>query len=185
MMLISRPFSVFLCLLPFRRMSLKAKTYVSWVGLRGAVPIIFATYPLIAEIPNATLIFNVVFFITILSLTLQGSTVSGFAKWLGLSIPEPQEKTFKVELPEDIKTALSEIEVESSMLQKGNRLMDLTLPDNTLVVLIKRQQTYRVPTGKTKLAEGDKLLVISDNEEELIKTYENLGVQNYYIDKNN
>ena len=111
--------------------------------------------------------------------------MSGFAKWLGLSIPEPQEKTFKVELPEDIKTALSEIEVESSMLQKGNRLMDLTLPDNTLVVLIKRQQTYRVPTGKTKLAEGDKLLVISDNEEELIKTYENLGVQNYYIDKNN
>ena len=184
MILFSRPLSVFLCLLPFRKMSFKAKTFVSWVGLRGAVPIIFATYPLIADIPNASLIFNVVFFITILSLLIQGTTVSGFANLLGLSTPEEQERTFNVELPEEIKTALSEIEVEPAMLTHGNRLMDLTLPDNTLVVLVKRESTYRVPTGKTKLTTGDKLLVISDNEEELVKTYNELGVQNYYIEKN-
>ena len=184
MILVSRPLSVFLCLAPFRRMSLKAKTFVSWVGLRGAVPIIFATYPLIADIPNASLIFNVVFFITILSLLIQGTTVSGFANRLGLSTPEEQEKTFKVELPDEIKTALSEIEVETPMLGHGNRLMDLTLPDNTLVILVKRGPTYRVPTGKTRLSAGDKLLVISDNEEELVKTYNELGIQNYYIEKN-
>ena len=148
------------------------------------MPIIFATYPLIADIPNASLIFNVVFFITILSLLIQGTTVSGFANRLGLSTSEEQEKTFKVELPDEIKTALSEIEVETPMLAHGNRLMDLTLPDNTLVILVKRGPTYRVPTGKTRLSAGDKLLDISDNEEELVKTYNELGIQNYYIEKN-
>lgn len=83
MIIFARPISVFLCLLPFRQMSGKAKLYVSWVGLRGAVPIIFATYPLIAQIPQASLIFNVVFFITILSLLIQGTTVSYMAKLLG------------------------------------------------------------------------------------------------------
>ena len=112
------------------------------------------------------------------------SNIVGFANLLGLSTPEEQERTFNVELPEEIKTALSEIEVEPAMLTHGNRLMDLTLPDNTLVVLVKRESTYRVPTGKTKLTTGDKLLVISDNEEELVKTYNELGVQNYYIEKN-
>ena len=87
-------------------------------------------------------------------------------------------------LPEDVKTAMSEIEVEEAMLQGGHRLMDIALPENTLVVLIKRGGTYQVPTGSTKLQAGDKLLVISDNEEELVKTYNELGVQNYYIEKN-
>ena len=75
MILIARPATVYLCLLPFRKISGRAKAYVSWVGLRGAVPIIFATYPLIAGINNANLIFNIVFFITIMSLVIQGTTV--------------------------------------------------------------------------------------------------------------
>ena len=173
MIILARPISVFLCLVPFRKMTTKARAYVSWVGLRGAVPIIFATYPLIANIQHASLIFNVVFFITILSLIVQGTTVSFMAKLLGLSTPEERKNVFNVELPEEIKTAMSEIEVIPSMLTKGDRLMDLVLPDNTLVALIKKNDAYCVPKGKTKLHTGDKLLVITDDDEALMKTYSN------------
>lgn len=184
MIIISRPISVFLCLLPFRKMSSKARFYISWVGLRGAVPIIFATYPLIAKIENASLLFNVVFFITILSLVLQGTTVGFMAKLLGLSIPEQRKNAFNLELPEEIKTAMSEIEVVPSMLTQGGKLMDLVLPDSTLVALIKRNDSYCVPNGNTKLREGDKLLVITDDDEALRKTYESLGITDYSIHKN-
>ena len=184
MIILARPISVFLCLIPFRKMTTKARAYVSWVGLRGAVPIIFATYPLIANIQHASLIFNVVFFITILSLIVQGTTVSFMAKLLGLSTPEERKNVFNVELPEEIKTAMSEIEVIPSMLAKGDKLMDLVLPDNTLVALIKKNDAYCVPKGKTKLHTGDKLLVITDDDEALMKTYESLGITDYSIQKN-
>lgn len=185
MILFARPVSVILCLAPFRRMSTKAKLYVSWVGLRGAVPIIFATYPLIAQVQYATLIFNVVFFITIVSLLTQGTTVSYMAKLLGLSEQEKkQNNDFGMELPEEIKSAMSEIEVIPSLLANGNHLMDLTLPDNTLVVMVKRDKHFFIPRGRTKLNEGDKLLVITDNDEELRNTYKKLGINNYMMQKN-
>lgn len=185
MIICARPISVFLCLLPFRKMSGKAKLYVSWVGLRGAVPIIFATYPLIAKIPQASLIFNVVFFITILSLLIQGTTVSYMAKLLGLTEKEKESKSnFGMELSEDIKSAMSEIMVMPSLLENGNRLMDLTLPDNTLVVMVKREESFFIPKGKTKLKPGDKLLVITDNDEELLKVYQQLGIKDYTFQKN-
>lgn len=185
MILLARPISVFLCLSPFRKMSGKAKLYVSWVGLRGAVPIIFATYPLIAQIQYASLIFNVVFFITIVSLIIQGTTVSTMAKLLGLSEKEKkQNNEFGMELPEEIKSAMSEIEVLPTLLENGNHLMDLTLPDNTLVVMVKRDNKFFIPRGKTKLNMGDKLLVITDNDEELRNTYTKLGIKDYMIQKN-
>ncbi len=185
MILFARPLSVFLCLLPFRHMSQKAKLYVSWVGLRGAVPIIFATYPLIAEIQYATLIFNVVFFITIVSLLTQGTTVSYMAKLLGLSEKEKKQgNEFGMELPEEIKSAMSEIEVSENFLSDGNHLMNLDLPDNTLVVMVKRENHFFIPRGNTKLAVGDKLLVITDNDEELKNTYEKLGINDYMFQKN-
>ncbi len=86
MIVIGRPLSVFLCLLPFgKRITPTSKLFVSWVGLRGAVPIIFATYPVVAGVPGADVIFNIVFFITILSLVIQGTTVSKVARIMGLS----------------------------------------------------------------------------------------------------
>ena len=185
MIILARPISVFLCLAPFRQMSTKAKVYVSWVGLRGAVPIIFATYPLIAQIPYASLIFNVVFFITIVSLLIQGTTVSSMANLLNLSEKEPKQgNDFGMELPEEIKSAMSEIEVADNLLVNGNRLMDLSLPDNTLVVMVKRGNNFFIPRGGTGLDIGDKLLVITDNDEELMKTYKNLGINEYMIQKN-
>ncbi len=75
MIVIGRPLSVFLCLLPFRKITMKSRLFVSWVGLRGAVPIIFATYPVVAGVEGSNIIFNVVFFITIVALVVQGTTV--------------------------------------------------------------------------------------------------------------
>ncbi len=80
MIVIGRPLSVFLCLLPFRKITMKSRLFVSWVGLRGAVPIIFATYPVVAGVEGSNIIFNVVFFITIVSLVVQGTTVSYVAR---------------------------------------------------------------------------------------------------------
>ncbi|MDR0734965.1 MAG: potassium/proton antiporter, partial [Elusimicrobiota bacterium] len=102
MMFAARPLSVFLCLAPFKKMSTKGKIFISWVGLRGAVPIIFAILPHIANVPGADMIFNVVFCITIISLLLQGSTVPLCAKFLDLLSPAPPHKEFAVEIPEDI-----------------------------------------------------------------------------------
>lgn len=185
LILVARPVSVFLCLLPFRKLPFKGRLFVSWVGLRGAVPIIFATYPQIAGIPHADLIFNIVFFITILSLVVQGMTIPSFAQWLGLGEPAPKtSNTFGMALPEEIKSAMSEIEITEQLLKKGDLLMSLPLPENTLVAMLKRDNSYIVPKGKTRLCPGDKLLVITDNEKELINTYENLGITDYTFEKN-
>lgn len=184
MIVVARPVSVFLSLLPFRNFTFKGKLYISWVGLRGAVPIIFATYPLIAGVEHAALIFNVVFFITILSLLIQGTTVTLAAKWLD-QIDEPEKKDeFGIELPEDIKSAMSEIEITPAVLTHGNKLMQLTLPDHTLAVMVKRNGRYFIPKGNTELKENDILLMISDNDEALLQAYQSLGITDYTFKKN-
>lgn len=177
MIIFARPAAVFLCLAPFKGLTFKGRTYISWVGLRGAVPIIFATYPLLEGIPHARTMFNIVFFITIVSLLIQGTTVSWVAQLLGLATEEKTD-AFGMDLPEKVKSALSEIDVQPVLLTGGDRLRDLVLPDNTLVVMIKRGENYFVPKGATKLDVGDKLLVISDNDEELQKEYKSLGIIN-------
>lgn len=184
MILFARPISVFLCLIPYRNFSFKGKLYISWVGLRGAVPIIFATYPLIAGVDNAKLIFNVVFFITILSLLIQGTTVTQAAKWLDM-IDEPERKdVFGIELPEGIKSAMSEIDITPEVLKHGNKLMELMLPDHTLAVMVMRDGRYFIPKGNTILKENDKLLMISDNDEALLQSYQALGITEYTLKKN-
>ncbi len=184
MIIFARPISVFLCLIPFKNFSFKGKCYVSWVGLRGAAPILFATYPLIAQVPNAHLFFNIVFFITILSLIIQGTTVTAAAKWFDMvDVPERTD-AFGIELPEEIKSAMSEIDVTATVLQHGNKLMHLTLPNHTLAVMVKRDGHYFIPKGNTELRENDKLLIISDNDEALLQAYDALGVKDYTLKKN-
>ena len=141
-----------------------------WVGLRGAVPILFAIYPMVAHIEQSGLLFNVVFLSTIISLAVQGTTVSGMANLLGLAY-EQREATFNVNLSEDVKSALTEVEVNEAMMQSGRTLQELTLPENTLVMMVCRDGAYFVPKGKTELRLGDKLLVISDRSEELAASY--------------
>lgn len=167
MIIVARPLSVFLCLLPFNKMGLSPKLFVSWVGLRGAVPIIFATYPVVANVEGSNQIFNIVFFITILSLVIQGTTISYVAKLLHLAIPlEKTGNDFGVELPEEIDTTLRDLVLTNEMLEKGDRLMDMNIPKGTLVMLVKRGEEFMIPNGTMRLHEGDKLLFISENKKE-------------------
>lgn len=168
MILVGRPLSVFLCLLPFgKKINLKSRLFVSWVGLRGAVPIIFATYPVVSQVPGAELLFNIVFFITILSLVVQGTTVAKASRLLGLSTP--MEKTgndFGVELPEEIDSDLRDMTVTEETLISGNTLKDMDLPYGTLVMIVKRGNEYLIPNGSLQLHIGDKLLLISEKDKE-------------------
>ncbi len=167
MIFVARPVSVMACLAPFREMTWKAKAFVSWVGLRGAVPIIFATYPVVANIPGAENIFNIVFFITLLSLIFQGMTIAGVARFLHLDLPsEPEGSDFGVEIPEEIDSQLSEVTLTAEMLQNGNRLMDMGTAQGSLVMLVKRGTEFLIPNGRMELMVGDKLLYITENKKE-------------------
>lgn len=168
MIFITRPLSVFITLLPFRKMSVREKGFVSWVGLRGAVPIIFSILILAADIPYARLIFNIVFFCTLVSLIVQGTSLSMMAKLFGVAETPQKEykpKYFDIELPEDAKSAIFEIIVTQTILDRGKRLMDLGMPDSTLVIMIRRNDKFFVPTGKTEMKLNDKLLIITDTQE--------------------
>lgn len=166
MIIVARPVSVFLCLLPFRRMTNRARVFVSWVGLRGAVPIIFATYPVLAEVPGYNQIFNIVFFITLLSLIVQGMSISTMARWLHLDLPQEKEgNEFGVELPEEIDTKLEDLTLTQEMLANGNRLADMNIAKGTLVMLVKRGNEFIIPNGQVELKVGDKLLFISENKQ--------------------
>lgn len=171
MIVIGRPLSVFLCLLPFRKITLKSRLFVSWVGLRGAVPIIFATYPVVANVEGSNMIFNIVFFITIVSLIVQGTSVSFVARLLHLSTPlEKTGNDFGVELPEEIDTALSDMTITMEMLNEADTLKDMNLPKGTLVMIVKRGDEFLIPNGTLKLHVGDKLLLISEkNKQETVK----------------
>lgn len=187
MILVARPIGVFLSLLPFRNLSFRSKVFVSWVGLRGAVPIIFAIFPLAEQVPHARFFFNVVFFITLLSLIIQGTFLTQIAFWLGLAEKPKsyrQPENFDLEFSDEIKSATTEITITPEALSHGSRLMDMPLPDKTLAVMVKRGDKYFIPTGSTVFYEGDKLLIITDDEEALKQTYQNMGISNFSLKKN-
>ena len=164
MMIVARPVSVMLSLLPFGNIPVRAKFLVSWVGLRGAVPIIFAIYPVVEHVPGSDAIFNIVFFITLLSLVLQGGTIVKAANALGLLLPATDKKHFDVELPEEAGEQ-KEVEVTKELLEeKGNTIASLSLPHGVLVVFVKRGDKYLVPNGAMELFEGDFLLTIASSE---------------------
>lgn len=182
MIVAARPLSVFLCLIPFKKVSLKGKSFVSWVGLRGAVPIIFATYPYVAGVPGANEIFNIVFFITIVSLIVQGSSVPYVAKLLGLVAESGEHKDFAVEMPEDVAVT-SELLVSEGLLGNGRCLCDIPMPEDTMVMMVKRDKKFFIPNAKTELKAGDKLLIVAGKEEELKEAYGRLGIDHYSVYK--
>ena len=126
-----------------------------------------ATYPVVADVPGAHVIFNIVFFITIVSLVIQGTTVSWVARLLGLSTPlEKTGNDFGVELPEEIDSNLHDMTITQEMLEQADTLKDMNLPKGTLVMIVKRGDEYLIPNGTLKLHAGDKLLLISENSKE-------------------
>ena len=173
MILIGRPLSVFLCLLPFRKITMKSRLFVSWVGLRGAVPIIFATYPVVAGVEGSNIIFNIVFFITIVSLVVQGISISFFDRMLFHSILlEKSGYDFGLELHEEIDSFLSVMSITTEMLEEADTLKDMNLPKGTLVMIVKRGDEFLIPNGTLKLHVGDKLLLISEKSKEEVNESE-------------
>ena len=165
MIVIGRPAGVFICLAPFRKITNKARLFVSWVGLRGAVPIIFATYPVIADVPGASQIFNIVFFVTILSLVVQGTSIIAVAKKLNLVDKDAvSDESFGVELSDEHTASLQTIILSKEDLANGNTLRDMRLPEGSLVMMIRREGKYIIPNGKRRLHPGDALLLIKENE---------------------
>ena len=164
--LVARPLGVYLSLMPFR-MKNRRRLFISWVGLRGAVPIVFATYPLIAGIDKANAIFNIVFFISLISILLQGTTLGLMAKWLHVSLPEKAKQLLPIDklLEDSNKTAMEEIELRPDDTAVGKRIVDLSFPPAALIAMIKRGESYITPNGSTELLATDTLIILSNTQE--------------------
>lgn len=163
---VGRPLTVFLCLLPFRKISFRAKLFTSWVGLKGAVPIIFATYPIVEGIPGSEQIFNIVFFITLLSLIFQGMSIPRVAKMLHLNLPmEKVPETFGIEIPEEAGK-LQDYTLTDDDLEGGNTLKEIQFPQGARVVIIRRDDKFIIPDGSVELQSGDQLLIIYGETDE-------------------
>lgn len=161
LMVVARPLSVFLSL-SFTDLHWREKTFVSWVGLRGAVPIILATFPLIAGVSHAEFMFNVVFFIVLTSALLQGWSIPFVAKLLNLDAPLLPMKRYPIEFapPVGSDTDLVDIIVPYHSAAVGKSIVELNMPQDSLIVLISRNDEFLVPSGGTVIEPGDTILVL-------------------------
>ncbi|TXD46430.1 potassium/proton antiporter [Polaribacter sp. IC073] len=175
LILVARPIGVFISLL-FFKMKLKRRFYISWVGLRGAVPIVFATYPLLAGIDKANMIFNIVFFISVTSILIQGTTLSIVAKWLNVGLPETQKELTPTDLlmAENPKAEMKELLITSDCFAVGKKIVALNFPKNAIIAMIKRDGTYIIPKGLTKIETQDTLIVLADRPEAFDEVYKTL-----------
>jgi potassium/hydrogen antiporter len=160
-MFVARPLSVYISLL-FARMSFNEKTMISWVGLRGAAPIILATFALIAEIPKANLIFNIVFFIVLTSVLFQGSLIPYIAKALNVDTPFEKKKRYPIEFEHihGTDTDLLDFLIPFNAQVAGKSIAELNLPPDSLITLVCRNEDFVVASGKTILEEGDVVLAL-------------------------
>jgi potassium/hydrogen antiporter len=175
LILVARPVSVFLSLLPFRIRPRK-KIYIAWVGLRGAVPIVFATFPLIAGIDKSEMIFNIVFFVSVTSVLIQGTTLSVFARWLRVAIPEKAKPKTSVDalLFENDKTSMAEVYILPDSCVVGQKIVDLNIPKSTIITMIKRGDKYIIPDGSTEIEAKDNLIILSDSQRNIDFVRDNL-----------
>ncbi|MBS0000138.1 MAG: potassium/proton antiporter [Cyclobacteriaceae bacterium] len=176
LIIVARPLSVLISLAPFK-MKLRRRLYISWVGLRGAVPIVFATYPLLAGIEKADMIFNLVFFISVTSVLIQGTTLISVAKWLHVALPEKVKPISPTDafLSEHPKTAMEEFEIKPENHAVGKKIVELDFPKNAIIAMIKRNEKYLTPGGSTVIEPNDTLIVLSDNQEGINDVYECLN----------
>lgn len=163
LILVARPVAAGLVLL-LTRFGVRETAMVSWVGLRGAVPIVLATFPLVEGVEQADLIFNVVFFIVLTSVLLQGTTIPTVARWLHVDAPLPEPRPYMLDVVEagNGTTELHELVVPLDAPAAGQQLVDLRLPPGALVVLISRGDEFVVPQGSTVLRPDDNVLLLAD-----------------------
>ena len=164
LVVVARPVAVVLSLLPFR-VPLRQQAVVSWVGLRGATPIILATFPLVAGVSEAVLIFDVVFFIVLTSVLLQGTTLGPVARLAKVTVSIPNRTPAPLEAGEPLPdgTSLRQLVIPARSFGDGRALVELRLPERALLVLVDREGTFIVPTGATRLAAGDNVLLLADD----------------------
>jgi cell volume regulation protein A len=178
LILVARPIGVFISLI-FFKMKLKRRFYISWVGLRGAVPIVFATYPLLAGIEKANMIFNIVFFISVTSILIQGTTLSIVAKLLKVGLPETQKKLNATDLllAEHPKAEMKELLITSDCHAVDKKIVELGFPKNAIIAMIKRDNSYIIPNGLTKIEAQDTLIVLADRPKIFDAVYKTLKNQ--------
>jgi cell volume regulation protein A len=161
LMFIARPIGVFLTLIA-SKYDFKEKVFISWAGLRGSVPIVLATYPLVSDIDNGYLVFNVVFFIVLFSALLQGSTITPVARWLGFDEGETDTPAYSVELLAlgQTQNDIYGIELPSQSAHENVKIKDLDLPTDVLVIAIIRDDELITPNGDTAMHSEDFIYVM-------------------------
>jgi cell volume regulation protein A len=168
LMFVARPLSVFLCLLPFK-IPFNRQLFVSWVGLKGAVPIVFATYPLVAGLDNSQMIFDIVFFISVTSVLVQGTSLSWAAKLFGVSQPFKKTRNISIDIEVgdhedgDVKSKFAQVVLPKQSKAIGVPLVELGFPKKAAISLIIRGKIYITPYGATTLEAHDKLLVVAED----------------------
>ncbi|CAL65791.1 potassium/proton antiporter [Christiangramia forsetii] len=167
---VARPIAVFLSL-SFFKMKFRRRLYISWVGLRGAVPIVFATYPLIAGIEKANLIFNIVFFVSLTSVLVQGTSLAAVAHWFKVSLPSSEKKLSPVDkiLMDESKSHLQEIDIPQQSIAIGKRIVDLKIPAGAIIAMITRNNNFITPKGDTVVEENDILLILTEDRSNFLE----------------
>jgi len=163
LLFVARPLSVFLALI-FTKFSLAEKSMVAWAGLRGAVPIILATFPLLADVAGAEVIFHLIFFVVLTSVIVQGMSIGWMAQWLKVNAPEPLIYHHELEFVPDVtvNSKLVEIRISPQSAIIGKSVVQLELPRDALIVLVRRGVESLLPNGATVFEANDRLLFLTN-----------------------
>lgn len=178
LILVARPLAVFVSLAFATDLNARKKLFIAWVGLRGAAPIVFATYPLIAGVAHADIMFHLVFFISGLSVLVQGTTLPLMARWLRVIVPEKVKRKFPLdlELKDNSKSELVELDVTADSKAIGKQVVDLQLPGDSMIVLIHRRGKYITASGEITIEPQDHLLVMADKKESIDRICSSFGI---------